>query len=129
MILSYIIFSLASSKLSASKYTGWYSVIGYFCSHVLDGSKGFTSAFPSKQYCSSPYEDSKPAPYALNSLFSLHNPYSTVNQNNWEILNILKVCFFLRLIVRCVWALSATVFAAVLLRVSSIMHLYGKTWV
>ena len=77
---AYIIFSLAFSKLSATKYRGWYSVIGYFWTAVLKGSNGFSSGLPLKLYCSSPNEDSRPAPYALSFPSCLHRPNSTINQ-------------------------------------------------
>lgn len=56
-------------------------MIGYFCTAVLAGSKGLNSGLSDKQYSNSPYELSKPAPYALSSPSCRHTPNSTVNQN------------------------------------------------
>jgi len=50
MPLLYLTLSLASSKLSATKYTGWYSVMGYFWRLVLAGSKGRIWGLSDKQY-------------------------------------------------------------------------------
>jgi len=47
----YLTLSLASSKLSATKYTGWNSVMGYFCRLVFSGSNGWSWGLSVKQYC------------------------------------------------------------------------------
>ena len=47
---TYMIFILADSKLSARKYTGCISVMGYFCRPVLNGSRGNTSGLSERQY-------------------------------------------------------------------------------
>lgn len=83
---TYSIFSLPSSKSSATKYTGWYSVIGYFCKAVLAGSKGRSSGFPLRAYSSSPNEERRPAPYTFSSPCCRQIPYSTVNQKHWKLI-------------------------------------------
>ena len=45
------IFFLASVKLSARKYNGWYSVIGYSVTAALKGSRGSTFGADVRQYC------------------------------------------------------------------------------
>lgn len=45
-------FSLASWKLLDTKYTGCISVMGYFWTQVLAGSKGRTSGLSERQYWS-----------------------------------------------------------------------------
>lgn len=72
--------SLTSSKLSATKYVGWYSVIGYGVLPVTSGLNGLSAGLPDSEYWSSPIDDSSPAPYAFSSLSCRHSPNSTVNQ-------------------------------------------------
>ena len=80
-LMTYIILSFISSRLSTTKYRGCSPVSGYLVIRAELMSNSLCSGSLVTQYCSSWQPERRPAPYAFKfPSASLHTPNSTVYQ-------------------------------------------------